>query len=62
MDPLTCSERNKKWCKIYREKCREEYHKRDAERNRIPRVTEKLTKSAVYELKIKTRTRKVKNV
>ena len=37
MDPLTRLERNKKWCKNYREKNREEYRKRDAERKRYLR-------------------------
>ena len=53
MDPLTRSERNKKWCKNYREKNREEYRKRDAERKRMARMTGKFTKPAVYELKKK---------
>ena len=53
MDPLTRSERNKKWSKIYTEKNREEYRKRDVERKRMARMTEKLTKLAVYKLKKK---------
>ena len=55
MDPLTRSERNKKWCKNYRETNREEYRKRDPEKKRMARMTEKLTKSAVYELKKKAK-------
>ena len=54
MDPLTRSERNKKWCKNYTEKNREECHKRDAERKRMARMTEKLTRPAVYEFKEKS--------
>ena len=53
MDLLNRSERNKKCCKNYREKNREEYRKRDAKRKRMARMTEKLTKPAVYELKKK---------
>ena len=53
MGPLTHLERNKKWCKNYSEKNREEYRKRDAERKRMRRMTEKLSKPAVYEFKKK---------
>ena len=53
MDPLTRSERNKKQCKNYWEKNWEEYRKRKAERKRMARMTEKLTKPAIYELKKK---------
>ena len=54
MGPLTHSERNKKWCKNYSEKNREEYRKRDAERKRTTRMAEKLSKPAVYEVKKKS--------
>ena len=60
MDPLIRSERNKKWCKNYREKNREECRKRDAERKRMARMTEKLTKPAVYELKKKAERERLK--
>ena len=53
MDPLTRSERNKKSRKNYREMNREEYRKRDPEKKQMARMTEKLPKSAVYELKKK---------
>ena len=53
MDPLTRLERNKKECKNYREKNREEYRKRDAERKPMAKMAEKLTKPAVSELKKK---------
>ena len=48
MDPLLRSERNKKWCKNCREKNREEYRKKDVERRRMARMTEKLTEPTVY--------------
>ena len=57
MDALTCSERNKKWCKNYKEKNREEDCKRDAERKRMARMTEKLTKPADHELTERDRLR-----
>ena len=64
MDPLTRSERNKNWCKNYREKknTSKEYRKRETERKRMAKMTAKLTKTLVYELKKKRRTGKVKNL
>ena len=55
MDLLTRSERNKNWCKNYREKknTSNEYRKREMERKRMAKMTAKLTKTLVYELKKK---------
>ena len=60
MDPLTYSERNKKWCKNYREKNKEEHRKRDTDRKRMVRITKKITKSAVYELKKKAERERIR--
>ena len=60
MDPLTRSVRNKKWCKNCREKYREEYCKRNAERKRMVRMTEEWTKPAIYELKKKAERERLK--
>ena len=55
MDLLTRSERNKNWCKNYWEKknTSKEYRKREMERKRMAKMTAKLTKTLVYELKKK---------
>ena len=62
MDLLTRSERNKNWCKNYREKknTSKEYRKREMERKRMAKMTAKLTKTLVYELKKKAEQERLK--
>ena len=55
MDPLTRSERNKKWCKNYRKKKQGGVPQKGRGEKLMARMTEKLMKPTVYELKKKAK-------